>query len=117
MESQHVCWDTNLGCVCESVLGVESSCFEREGDFFSFGIEVEGRGQGSEGTMIVMPSAPVILSFALVFEGKVVEDPSNVRLSPGDDIVKVFLRVSFASGSSIAIDLESQHCTDIHHHA
>ena len=59
--------------------------------------------------MIVMPSAPVVLSGTFFFKGEVVQHPSDVGLSISNHSVQEFVRICFHLRSSVLVNLKSEH--------
>lgn len=85
LESQHISRNADLSHIGKAVLGIESTSFKRELDLFTALVSIEGRSEGSEGSVIIMPSTPIVLSVSLVLKGEVVQHAASVALSLFDN--------------------------------
>lgn len=65
--------------------------------------------------MVVVPSAPIILSFSLVFKGEIVEHATSVALSFFDDALKQIVGIGADSRLGIGIDLQCEQGAGVHH--
>lgn len=94
LEGQHFLRNGYLGSICKSVLGKETSIFHRETDLLPSLIGKDGGSEGSKRAMVIMPSAPIILSSSLILEREIVQHSPNVRLPMLDSIVEMPVRIA-----------------------
>ena len=76
----------------------------------------EGRGEGSERAVVVVPPAPVVFCLSLELVGEVVEHSSDMALSFLNDVLQVFLWIAFDLTLGVAIDLLGEESSHFHHH-
>ncbi len=111
----HIRWNCNSGHFCESVLSKEPTIIRLDLNFLSILVNVHGRSQWCQSTMIIVPSTPVSFGSSLFREGKIVQHSANVLMSLVDYVsqMRFFISFEFLLGSSI--DLMSQQCPCLDH--
>lgn len=58
--------------------------------------------------MIIVPAAPVIFCLAFGFKWEVMQNSAHMRPPLFNNVMKVLLRISIDSRTSIVIDLQSE---------
>lgn len=81
LERQHIAWNGNPGHIREPILSIEATTIALHANFLPILIDVHGRGQSSQGSMIIMPSAPVILGLPFLLEREIMQDSPDMPIA------------------------------------
>lgn len=106
LEGQHVCRNRDSSDISKSVLRVKPPCFDWKLYLVSTLVGIKCRSECSQRSVIVVPAAPVIFSFAFAFERKVMEHSAGVALAFFDNAMKPLVWVGADLGLSVCIDLQ-----------
>ena len=106
LEGEHVCGNRDSSHISKSILRVKPAGFDWKLYLISALIGIKRRCEGSQRSMIVVPTTPVVFSLTFAFEREIMEHSSSVALAFFDNAMKSLVRVCADLRLGVSIDLQ-----------